>query len=106
MNRIVFQSQIILLNSSVCNYFLSRLKNADGTLTTLALGNCIAMQRLVLTGTPIQNHLDELFAVVNFAAPGYLGTLKDFQVSHGMPVYFWRWVCSEYDFFTISGVSM
>jgi SNF2 family DNA or RNA helicase len=37
------------------------------------------MQRLVLTGTPIQNNLDELYAVVNFTVPGYLGTLDQFQ---------------------------
>jgi SNF2 family DNA or RNA helicase len=37
------------------------------------------MQRLVLTGTPIQNNLDELFAVVNFTVPGYLGSLEEFQ---------------------------
>jgi SNF2 family DNA or RNA helicase len=56
-----------------------RLKNSVGTKTSLALGNCIATQRLVLTGTPIQNNLDELFAVVHFVAPHYLGTLEEFQ---------------------------
>ena len=59
-----------------------RLKNAIGNKTTLALGNCCAMQRLVLTGTPIQNNLDELYAVVQFAAPGYLGDLKEYQSTY------------------------
>jgi SNF2-related domain len=31
------------------------------------------------TGTPIQNNLDELYSVVHFVAPGYLGELADFQ---------------------------
>eukprot|EP01035_Chromulina_nebulosa_P032415 gene32415-43307_t len=56
-----------------------RLKNASGTKTTIALGNCAAMKRLILTGTPIQNDLDELFSIVQFVAPGYLGTLKTFR---------------------------
>ena len=55
------------------------MKSSVGTKTSLALGNCIAMQRIVLTGTPIQNNLDELFAVINFVVPGYLGTLDEFQ---------------------------
>jgi len=63
-----------------------RLKNAVGTKTTLALGNCIAMQRIVLTGTPVQNNLDELFAVVNFASPGYLGSLREYQVQYADPI--------------------
>jgi SNF2 family DNA or RNA helicase len=52
-----------------------RLKNAYGTKTTLALCNCCATKRLVLTGTPIQNNLKELYAVLQFVAPYYLGFL-------------------------------
>ena len=59
-----------------------RLKNALGTKTTVALGNCVAMKRLILTGTPIQNDLDELFSIVQFVAPGYLGTLKTFRTKY------------------------
>jgi SNF2 family DNA or RNA helicase len=32
-----------------------------------------ARRRVVLSGTPIQNDLDEMYAVVSFVAPGYLG---------------------------------
>eukprot|EP01041_Mallomonas_annulata_P008816 gene8816-18247_t len=49
-----------------------RLKNAYGTKTTIAIGNC----------TPLQNNLEELYAVVQLTAPGYLGTLKEFQESY------------------------
>ena len=31
-------------------------------------------------GTPIQNNLEELYAVVQFVCPGYLGSLLEFQV--------------------------
>jgi DNA repair and recombination RAD54-like protein len=56
-----------------------RLKNPDFTKTSLALYNCCAMSRLLLTGTPVQNNLDELYSLVNFIVPGYLGTLPEFQ---------------------------
>jgi SNF2 family DNA or RNA helicase len=36
---------------------------------------CKARRRIVLSGTPVQNDLDELFAVVSFVQPGFLGEL-------------------------------
>lgn len=59
-----------------------RLKNAQGTKTSTPLNNCVATRRVVLTGTPIQNNLDELYAVVHFAIPGFLGTLKEFKAQY------------------------
>lgn len=59
-----------------------RIKNAAGTKTSIALGNCIATKRIVLTGTPVQNNLDELFAVVNFVCPQFLGSLAEFRATY------------------------
>lgn len=78
-------NEITTFNTVICDEG-HKIKNALGTKTTLALGNCCAMQRLVLTGTPIQNNLNELFAVVQFAAPGYLGDLKEFQTRYAVPI--------------------
>lgn len=63
-----------------------RLKNAYGSKTLTALGNCCAVRRLVLTGTPIQNNLEELYSVVHFAVPWYLGSLKDFKEQYADPI--------------------
>ncbi len=41
---------------------------------------------MIASGTPIQNNLDELFAVVQFAAPGFLGSLKEFQTLYADPI--------------------
>lgn len=49
-----------------------RIKGLDSKIS-LALNNCAAMRRIVMTGTPVQNNLLELFALVNFVLPGYLG---------------------------------
>ena len=63
-----------------------RLKNALGTKTTSAIDNCIATRRLILTGTPIQNNLGELYAVVNAVSPGYLGDFNQYKAMFLDPI--------------------
>lgn len=63
-----------------------RLKNTCGTKTMDCLTTCKAKMRLVLTGTPIQNDLDELHSVVSFVAPGFLGSLPTFKTWIAGPI--------------------
>ena len=35
--------------------------------------------RIALTGTPIENHLSDLWSIFDFLCPGLLGSLKQFQ---------------------------
>ena len=62
-----------------------RLKN-DATLTNQALGQLPCKRRVLLSGTPMQNHLDEFYAMVNFTNPGVLGTPSHFRRHFENPV--------------------
>ncbi len=42
--------------------------------------------RLVLTGTPIENRLEELWSLMHFANPGVLGTLSSFKTRFSAPI--------------------
>lgn len=72
-----------------------RLKNTLGTKTMASLTQCPARMRLILTGTPIQNDLEELHAMVSFVAPGYLGTLSEFRRLVSTPIARMRSCCDD-----------
>ncbi|KZV55670.1 hypothetical protein F511_24347 [Dorcoceras hygrometricum] len=55
-----------------------RLKN-DQTLTNRALAALSCKRRVLLSGTPIQNDLEEFYAMVNFTNPGVLGDAAYFR---------------------------
>ena len=43
-----------------------------------------------MTGTPVENRLSELWAIVDFLNPGYLGTREAFRRSFAVPIERWR----------------
>ncbi|WP_233835360.1 DEAD/DEAH box helicase [Paraburkholderia sp. ZP32-5] len=53
------------------------VKNAS-TKAAQAIRNLRARHRLCLTGTPLENHLGELWSQFDFLLPGFLGNQKDF----------------------------
>ena len=55
-----------------------RLKNSDNQ-TSRALASLPVRRRVLLTGTPMQNDLQEFFAMVDFTNPGVLGSQEDFR---------------------------
>ncbi len=61
------------------------IKNARSK-GALAAGCLRAVQRLALTGTPMENHLDELWSVFSFAVPGLLGDRAAFGRSFRTPI--------------------
>ncbi|MCS4542455.1 MAG: DEAD/DEAH box helicase [Euryarchaeota archaeon] len=42
--------------------------------------------RIALTGTPIENRLNELWSIMEFLNPGYLGSLNDFRQQFAIPI--------------------
>jgi non-specific serine/threonine protein kinase len=51
-----------------------------------AAGQLSADQRLCLTGTPLENHLGELWSLFNFLMPGWLGDSKTFTKVYRTPI--------------------
>jgi len=62
-----------------------RLKNGE-TLTNKALCGVPCLRRVMLSGTPMQNHLDEFYAMVSFCNPGLLGTPTEFAKKFERPI--------------------
>jgi len=55
-----------------------RLKNSENQ-TSRALNSLPVKRRVLLTGTPMQNDLQEFYAMVDFTNPGILGTQEEFR---------------------------
>jgi len=45
-----------------------------------------AKHRIVLTGTPLENSVLDLWSIFDFLMPGYLGTAKDFRERYELPI--------------------
>jgi len=45
-----------------------------------------AQHRLVLTGTPLENSVLDLWSIFDFLMPGYLGTTQDFRERYEVPI--------------------
>ena len=61
------------------------VKNA-GSRTATSARRLNARHRLSLTGTPMENHLGELWAQFHFLLPGYLGDARSFQRDWRTPI--------------------
>ena len=75
--------------SGVCDLLICdeahRLKNAE-TATNQALAQLDCRRRILLTGTPLQNDLDEFYAMVDFTNPMIFGTNEQFRKQYSNPI--------------------
>ncbi|XP_058206166.1 TATA-binding protein-associated factor BTAF1 isoform X3 [Rhododendron vialii] len=53
---------------------------------TCAVKHLKAQHRLILSGTPIQNNVLDLWSLFDFLMPGFLGTERQFQATYGKPL--------------------
>ena len=42
--------------------------------------------RVALTGTPVENHVGDLWSIMEFLNPGFLGTQADFRATFFLPI--------------------
>jgi len=61
------------------------IKNPKAKIT-IAVKRLVSNHRLILSGTPIQNNVLELWSLFDFLMPGFLGTEKIFQDRFAKPI--------------------
>ena len=62
-----------------------KIKNPDAQ-ATLAVKQLTTVHRLILSGSPLQNNLKELWSLFDFVYPGKLGTLPVFLQQFSLPI--------------------
>lgn len=62
-----------------------KIRNPDAEVTLVAK-QLATVHRLIMTGSPIQNRLTELWSLFDFVFPGKLGTLPVFQAQFAIPI--------------------
>ena len=62
-----------------------KIRNPDAEVT-LAAKQLPTVHRLIMSGSPIQNRLVELWSLFDFVFPGKLGTLPVFQAQFAIPI--------------------
>ncbi len=53
---------------------------------TQAIKKLNATHKIAMTGTPVENRLSELWSIMEFLNPGYLGSGKDFRSNFAIPI--------------------
>jgi len=54
--------------------------------SSLVIQQLNAQHRLCLTGTPMENHLGDLWSLFHFLMPGFLGTQQQFNIAFRTPI--------------------
>jgi superfamily II DNA or RNA helicase len=63
----------------------THIKNPD-TQNAQAAMALVGRHRFVLTGTPVENSVRDLWSILHFVLPGYLGRREDFRERYELPI--------------------
>ena len=80
VQRILLKQPNIVI-ADEAHYF----KNKDSK-TSKAVCQIEVKSRIALTGSPLSNHLEEYFSILNWAVEGYLGDLAEFNAKFVRPI--------------------
>ncbi|MBM6993580.1 MAG: DEAD/DEAH box helicase [Prevotella sp.] len=69
----------------VCLDEAHTIKNPNTKMSKAAM-TLLARRKIILTGTPIQNHLSELWNLFQFINPGLLGSAEQFKLKFLLPI--------------------
>ena len=85
----IVRNDVNFFSSIIWNYCVLDeghiIKNGKTKLSK-AIKSIQASNRLILTGTPIQNNVLELWSLFDFLMPGYLGTERQFSIKYSKPI--------------------
>uniref|UniRef100_A0A672G4P3 RAD54 homolog B n=1 Tax=Salarias fasciatus TaxID=181472 RepID=A0A672G4P3_SALFA len=84
LNRLSFQVQKVQFGLVICDEG-HRLKNSN-IKTSLAINSLSCNRRVILTGTPVQNDLQEFYAIIEFVNPGILGSSTGYRKVYEEPI--------------------
>ncbi len=85
---VVRQDALVLQSLSWHNVILDEAQNIKNpeTKQTQSIRKLGADFRLALTGTPVENRLSELWSIMHFLNPGYLGSHQAFRRNFALPI--------------------
>ncbi len=101
LNKIIDESDVIITSYGIIRNDLEKFTKHEflylildesqmiknpGSKTYACVMQLLAENKLVLSGTPIENSLSDLWAQFNFINPGLLGSLNFFQSAFQMPI--------------------
>ena len=85
---LVYRDQEFLETRCFSHLILDEAQNIKnpGSRSAQAVCSLDAEHRLCLSGTPIENHLEELWSLFHFLMPGFLGRLESFRQRFRHPI--------------------